>query len=77
MQNAADRCLCGILLRLQIKLSAELKAQGKPMPAVPDVPQLWGEMPHPLQWSLSAATGKEGVKVGDLLDISKKVRSGK
>ncbi len=43
------------------------------MPVVPDVPQLWGEMPHPLQWSLSTATGKKQANVGDLLDISKKV----
>ena len=55
-------------------LRASLKAQGKPLPEVPNVPQLWGEMPHPLEWSLSSVTGNgKRATAADLLEVSRKV----
>ena len=62
--------------RLQEVLRAQLKAAGKPQPEVPSVPQLWGDMPHPLAWSLGSATG--GMRhptAADLLEVSRKVRA--
>lgn len=53
---------------MQVKLQNKLLAEKKPLPQVPNVPEYWGTMPHPLEWKVD-----QHYSMGKMIELSKEV----
>lgn len=54
-------------LKLQAQLQAKMDKAGVPPCPIPDCPELWGTMPHPLLWKIDVSK----TTVAHLIELSK------